>query len=352
MDKNNSETNSETTVKSEILPLTSKLKKWGKYMYKEGTTYIIFFALIILFTCFNKVFLSGENIYNLLTGSTYIIIAGMGIVFVMLTGGIDLSVGYIMSISCCTAAILMTKLGFTPILVFPICVAIGFILGLFNGVLAAKLKLFPLIITLATSTVFQGITYTITKGQTYQGMPEMFRTLATKKFIGLPIDVWVMFIIVALVWFILNKTRFGRDILAVGGNKECARLSGIKVDLITMLCYAICGAIFAFAALDMLAQQNLASASTGPGTEFICLTAAIIGGISMMGGKGNILGLVVGILIMQIISNGMMLAGMGSYTQYIVKGVILLCAVSFDVIKNRPHAKIRINKEKNSQIKQ
>lgn len=345
MDKNQLETNSAEGVNENKLPLKAKLGNFGKYLYKEGTTYIIFFVLIILFTCFNKVFLSGENLYNLLTGSTYIIIAGMGIVFVMLTGGIDLSVGYVMSISCCTAAILMTKSGVSPLFVFPICVLIGFVLGLFNGVLAAKLKLFPLIITLATSTVFQGITYTITKGQTYQGMPDSFRALATTKFLGLPIDVWIMFAIVALVWFVLNKTRFGRDILAVGGNKECARLSGIKVDLITMLCYAICGAVFAFAALDMLAQQNLASASTGPGTEFICLTAAIIGGISMMGGKGNILGLVVGILIMQIISNGMMLAGMGSYTQYIVKGVILLCAVSFDVVKNRPRAKIRIRKD-------
>jgi ribose/xylose/arabinose/galactoside ABC-type transport system permease subunit len=214
-----------------------------------------------------------------------------------------------------------------------------------NGVLTAKLKLFPLIITLATSTVFQGIAYTITQGQTFTGMPESFRALALLKFLGLPLDVWIAILFIGLTWFVLNKTHFGRNILAVGGNKECARLSGIKVEMITMLAYSICGAVFAFASLDMLAQQNLASSATGPGTEFICLTAAIIGGISMMGGKGNVIGLVIGILIMQIIANGMQLAGWGSYMQYIVKGIILLAAVSFDVMKNKPRGKMRIRKE-------
>jgi ribose transport system permease protein len=312
-----------------------KMRKGVSYAWQEGTTYIIFFVLLIFFECFNVKFLSGQNLYNLLTQSTYFMIAGMGIAFVMLTGGIDLSVGYEMAVVSNTSAILMLNFGFPVWTVFPIGMAIGFLLGCINGLITAKLKLFPLIVTLATSEVFKGIVYFITAGKTFSGMPDAFRALYTVKFLSIPIDVYLAVVIIVLTWLVLNKTKFGRDILAVGGNPECARLSGIKCDLVTVLSYGICGALFALASLDMLAQQNLTSSTTGPGTEFTCLTAAIVGGISMTGGKGNVFGLVIGICIMQIIANGMQLAGWGSYPQYIVKGIILLLAVAFDAFKNR-----------------
>ena len=141
----------------------------------------------------------------------------------------------------------------------------------------------------------------------------------------------------------LNKTNFGRSILAVGGNRECARLSGIKADFIQIMTFSITGAVFGIAALVMMAQQNMTSSTTGPGTEFTCLTAAIIGGISFKGGKGNVFGLVAGIFVMQIIANGMQLAGWGTYLQYAVKGAILLAAIGFDAIKNRPRPVVRIH---------
>jgi ribose transport system permease protein len=322
----------------------SRMRKGAKYAWQEGTTYIIFAVLLIFFECFNVKFLSGQNLYNLLTQSTYYIIAGMGIAFVMMTGGIDLSVGYEMAVVSNVSAILMLSCGFPTWSVFPIGMAIGFLLGCINGVITAKLKLFPLIVTLATSEVFKGMVYFITAGKSFSGMPADFRSLYTTKFLNLPLDVYLALVVIVITWLILNKTKFGRDILAVGGNPECARLSGIKTDLVTVLCYGICGALFALAALDMLSQQNLTSSTTGPGTEFICLTAAIVGGISMMGGKGNVVGLVVGIYIMQVIANGMQLAGWGSYPQYIVKGIILLLAVAFDAFKNRPEFAERFRK--------
>ena len=330
------------------LPLWGTLKRAGGYVWREGTTYIIFAVLLIFFTCMNPVFISGSNLYNILTGSTYIIIAGMGILFVMMTGGIDLSVGYIMATAACLAFVMISA-GIPVVITILLCVLVGFAMGLVNGFLAAKLKLFPLIITLATQMIFQGIALTISGGSTYYSLPDSFRAIFITEFLGVPMDVWIALICVVLAWFVLNKLRFGRDVLAVGGNKECARLSGIKVDLVTMLCYAICGAVFAFAGMDMIAQQNSASASSA-GIEFTCLTAAIIGGISMMGGKGNVVGLVFGIFIMQIIANGMQLAGLGSYAQYIVKGVILIAAVAFDVIKNHPRAKVRVHKDQASAV--
>ena len=167
----------------------------------------------------------------------------------------------------------------------------------------------------------------MTSSKSYSGMPEAFRALYKAKLLGLPLDVYLAIFIVAATWIVLNKTHFGRDVLAIGGNKECARLSGIKADLVQTLCFAITGAIFAIATIDMLA-----------------LTAAIIGGISMKGGKGNVVGMVAGILVMQIIANGMQLAHWGTYAQYTVKGIILLLAIAFDALKNRPKPMVRVRK--------
>ena len=307
-----------------------RLASAGRYLYQEGTVYIILAVLVAFFTLFNPVFLTRRNLYNLITQSTYIIIAGMGICFVMISGGIDLSVGNQMAVCGCVAGIIMTQTELPFFIVWPVCIVLGFAMGLLNGVIAARLRLFPLVVTIATSEVFKGIAYTITSSKSYSGMPAAFRALYKTKLFGLPLDVYLAIAVVAATWLVLNKTHFGRDVLAIGGNKECA----------------ITGAIFAVATLDMLAQQNMTSATTGPGTEITCLTAAIIGGISMKGGKGNVVGMVAGILIMQMIANGMQLAGWGSYTQYTVKGIILILAIAFDALKNRPRPAVRVRKEK------
>lgn len=323
----------------------AKLGAAGRYLYQEGTVYIILAVLVLMFSILNPLFLSWGNIYNLITQSTYIIIAGMGICFVMISGGIDMSVGNQMAVCGCTAAIIMLETDWPIWVIWPICMGIGFLMGCLNGVISAKLKLFPLVVTIATGEVFKGIVYTMTESKSYSGMPEAFRALYKMKVMGLPVDVYLTIAIVIITWLILNKTHFGRDVLAIGGNKECARLSGIRADLIQTLCFGITGLIFAIATIDMLAQQNQTSATTGPGTEITCLTAAIIGGISMKGGKGNVIGMVAGIFVMQMIANGMMLAGWGTYTQYTVKGIILIAAIAFDALKNRPKPMVRVRKD-------
>ncbi len=339
--------------------MNSKLKSATNYLWREGTVYIILAFLIILFSILNPVFFTGKNFYNLLTQSTYYIIAGMGIAFVMMSGGIDLSVGYEMAMISTTSAIFLQTYaamhgGDCPwwmILVIVLwAIVLGFAMGMLNGVIAAKLGIFPLIVTIATSEVFKGICYTLTKAKTYSGLPESFRVIYKVKFLGLPIDVYITVLIVLATWFVLNKTHFGRNVLAVGGNRECSRLSGIKADLVQMLCFGITGAVFGIAALDMMVQQNMTSATTGPGTEFTCLTAAIIGGVSMMGGKGNVIGLTCGIFVMQIISTGMQMAGWGTYLQYAVKGFILIAAISFDALKARPRPVVRVRREKKAEV--
>jgi len=333
----------------------SGIKGALSYAWREGTVYIILVALIILFSIVGRpYFFTWGNFKNILSESSYFVIAGMGIAFVMIGGGIDLSVGYEMAMVATSSYLLIQKLlagggEFTVglfILIILWGIVLGFVMGLINGIIVTKLKLFPLIVTMATSEVFKGICLTITQSKSYSGLPELFRSVYTVRLGwlgGLPVDVIIAFAIVLITWFVLNKTHFGRDILAVGGNRECARLSGIKADFIQTMTYAITGAVFGIAALDMMAHQNMTSATNGPGTEFTCLTAAIIGGISFMGGKGNVWGLTAGIFVMQIISTGMQLAGTSAYMQYAVKGIILLAAISFDAIKNKPRPAVRVH---------
>ena len=320
-------------------PIGKTLLKVGNYAYREGTVYIIFLVLALFFTILNPIFVSERNIMNILRSTAPYLIAGMGIMFVMLTGGIDLSVGYIMATAACICAMLI-NVGVPSGLAILIVIVIGLALGAINGLLASKLKIFPLIITLATQMVFSGLVAVIAgKGKHNVGVEHQW--LNTVELLNLPVSFWIGVLLIIAVWFVLNKMHFGRNILAVGGNKECARLAGINVDLTTVLCYSICGAFFALAGCVVMSVQGYADTTTGPGYEFVCLTAAIIGGISMMGGKGNVMGMVVGIFIMQIIGNGMQLAGIESDTQNIVKGAILLAAVAFDIFKNKPRAKIR-----------
>ena len=334
--------------------MSGRLKGAANYLWREGTVYIILAALILMFSFINPLFFSWRNIYNLISESSFLIIAGMGIVFVMISGGMDLSVGYQMAMVSSTSFILMDTFskanggdvpGWFVLVIFLWGAFLGFMMGLLNGMIITKLKLFPLIVTIATSEVFKGICFTITNSKTYSGLPATFRMIYTTKVMGLPLDVYIAMAVVLVTWFVLNKTHFGRDILAVGGNRECARLSGIRADLIHTLCFSLTGSIFGIAALDMMAHQNMTSANSGPGSEFTCLTAAIIGGLSPQGGKGNVVGLVAGIFVMQIISNGMQLAGWGTYLQYAVKGIILLAAIALDALKNRPKPVVRVHKE-------
>ena len=330
----------------------AQLKGALSYAWREGTVYIILVALIVLFSRMSPYFFTWANFKNIISESSFYVIAGMGIAFVMIGGGIDLSVGYEMAMVATSSFLIIQKMcpdgnftigHFLVIILWGI--VLGFVMGLVNGVLVTKLKLFPLIVTMATSEVFKGICLTFTQSKSYSGLPELFRVVYTKRVLDLPIDVYVAFVIVIITWFVLNKTHFGRDVLAVGGNRECARLSGIKADFVQTMTYAITGAVFGIAALDMMAHQNMTSATTGPGTEFTCLTAAIIGGISFMGGKGNVWGLTAGIFVMQIISTGMQLAGLGAYMQYAFKGLILLAAISFDAIKTQPRPVVRVHND-------
>jgi ribose transport system permease protein len=297
---------------------------------KKYTIMLILLALIVFFTLTSKYFFTVRNLTNILIQNTYFIIAAIGLSFVMIGGGIDLSVGYQMSLVGVVTAMLMTTYHIPVWAAVCLGLLVGTLLGLTNGLIVTNVKVFPLIVTIATSTIFQGLSYLISQAQTFRNYPAEFLLLTQGKVLGIPFDVILTVLIVLFASFVYHKTNLGWNVLALGGNEEASRLAGIKTKAIKTAVYAICGFFVAIATMIMISKANTTSSAFGPGTEFTCLTAAILGGISFMGGEGNMLGLVTGVFILAVLGNGMQLAGWGTYAQYIVKGIILLGAVTFD----------------------
>lgn len=308
--------------------------------------YAVMFILIILMALFSfssPYFLTIRNITNILTQNTYFIILAIGLSFVMIGGGIDLSVGWQMSLVGVITAMCMTQYNLPVWLCILIGIALGTFLGFFNGMIVANIRVFPLIVTIATSTVFQGLSYIISRAQTYRQYPEEFLFITKGKLLGVPFDILLTVFIVLLASFIYARTSYGWNVLAMGGNEEASRLAGIKTKAIKVSVYSLCGFFTAIATMVMIAKSNTTNSSFGPGSEFTALTAAIVGGVSFMGGEGNMLGLVTGVFILAVLGNGMQLAGWGTYAQYIVKGIILLGAVTFDEFQKNNRAAKRAN---------
>jgi ribose/xylose/arabinose/galactoside ABC-type transport system permease subunit len=297
---------------------------------KKYTIILVLLALMVLFTLASPYFLTMRNLTNIITQNTYFIVVAVGLSFVMISGGIDLSVGYQMSLVGIVSAMLMVVDHWPAWLAVLIGLLLGTTLGLLNGLIVTRIRIFPLIATLATSVIFQGISYLISQARTFRDYPPAFLVLTKPTVLGIPADVLLTLVIVILASLIYSETVYGLRLMGLGGNQEASRLAGIDIRGLRVSAYAVCGFLTAVATMVMIAKSNTTNSSFGPGTEFIALTAAIVGGISFMGGEGNILALVAGVFVLAVLGNGMQLAGWGTYAQYIVRGVILLGAVAFD----------------------
>ncbi len=307
--------------------------------------YVIFFVLvglIILFSILTPYFFTVQNLTNVFVQQSYVIIAAVGLSFVMISGGMDLSIGWQMSLVGVFTAVLMKNIGLPVWLSVILGCLLGITLGLFNGYAAIILNVHPLIVTLGTMTMFQGISYTVANQSVILNLPISFKFLGQGYLFGfIPFSVILMIIIVVIAAFILNKTFFGRYIYAVGSNAEAAHLAGINVKRVKLAVFAICGFFVSLATMVLFARTGSAAPATGPGTEFSCMTACVVGGISFKGGEGKMWGVVTGVLILGVLSNGMQLIGMGTYTQFIVKGLVLLGAVGFDTYQKASAQRVK-----------
>ncbi|MGL4052937.1 ABC transporter permease [Staphylococcus haemolyticus] len=287
--------------------------------------------LIILVSILNPSFLDLSNLLNLLRQISINGLIAFGMTFIILTGGIDLSVGSILALSSAFIALMITS-GVDPIIALIIGVLIGFVLGAVNGLLVTKGNMAPFIATLATMTIFRGLTLVITDGNpiTNLGDSYLFQLFGKGYFIGIPVPAVTMIIVFVILLIILQKTTFGRHTYAIGGNEVAAKISGIKVNKIKILIYGISGLMSALAGGILTSRLNSAQPTAGTSYELDAIAAVVLGGTSLTGGKGRIVGTLIGVLIIGVLNNGLNLLGVSSFYQQVVKGVVILIAVLID----------------------
>lgn len=303
----------------------------GRALAGKYAIVLVLGGIMALFTILSPQFLTQQNLTNILVQQSYVVIAAVGLAFVMIGGGMDLSIGYQISLVGVTSMALFKWYGLPLWPAVILGVGLGTLLGFFNGWVANRLKVHTLIVTLGTMTVFQGVSYTVSRQSVILNLPPEFKYLGQGYlFDTIPFSLILMVVVVGIASFILERTWFGRHVYALGGNEEATRLAGIDVEKVRLAVFAICGFFVSISSMVLFARSGSAASSTGPGTEFSCMTAAVLGGVSFKGGEGKMWGLVTGVFILGILGNGMQLIGMGTYAQYIVKGFVLLAAVGFD----------------------
>lgn len=285
--------------------------------------------LCIVITIVTPNFLSVSNITNVFTQVSVNAIIAIVMTFVILTGGIDLSVGSTLAISGAVGASIVKSTG-NVFLAIIVAAVIGIAVGLINGLLVSKGKLQAFIVTLATMTIFRGATLVFTDGTPISKLPEAFVKIGNGKLGFMPIPVIITIIIAIIAVYALSQTRFGRYLYALGGNEDASRLSGINTDKIKTLVYVVSGFASAIAGVIITSRIGSASPNAGTGFELDAIAAVVIGGTSLAGGEGTITGTLIGALIIGVLNNGLNLMNVSPFYQSIVKGLVILIAVLLD----------------------
>ncbi len=302
---------------------------------KDKAIWIVFIGLFIGFSMATPRFLSSNNLFTIARQVSMLGIASIGMTFVILIAGIDLSVGSIITLVNIIAAHLMVDRGFSMMAAVAVSLAIAVLVGTLNGFLVSTIGISAIIATFTTQIVFEGASYLISGGTPIYGFDERFKVIGQGYVGPVPVPVIIMIVCFALGSFILNKTYFGRYFYAVGGNEEASKLSGIRVGLVKYLVFALSGFFAGLAGIVMLSRTNSAQPTAGLGYEFDVITCVVLGGVSVSGGDGKMSNVIAGVLIIGILTNGMVLLNVSTYMQMIVKGIVLALAVGFDSIQKR-----------------
>jgi len=301
---------------------------------KKYAMYIVLLVMCVFFALTSKVFLKTSNILNLVRQSSMAGIGAVGVMFVILTGGIDLSIGSAISLQNILVAKMMVDLHIHPLPAVLLGILFITLTSTLNGVIVTKLKMPAMIVTLAFMNVYEGLAYITTNGLPVYGFNEKYRILGQGYVWIIPIPIIIMAAAFVIGAIVLNRSYFGRFIYAVGGNEQAARLSGLNVDRIKISAYAICGFFVGVAGMVMLSRVNSGQSNAGMGYEFDALIGVFLGGVSVSGGKGKLINVLAGVLVLAVLSNGMTLLNVGSYAQTVAKGFVLLFAVGFDCIQS------------------
>ncbi|MDN6193924.1 MAG: ribose ABC transporter permease, partial [Alkalibacterium sp.] len=281
----------------------NKIKRTGIFTYG---ILIFLIGLFIILSFSSPYFFTLANLTTVLRQVAVVGIITVSMTMIILTGGIDLSVGSMLGLCAVVLAKLMVS-GVNMVLAIIITLLVGMMLGIFNGFLVNEIKISPLISTLGTMTIFSGLTYMITEGKGIFGFPDNFSFIGQGYLLGIPVPILILVAVYAFGFFILTNTRYGRYLYGIGANEKASVLSGVDVKKVKYIAYMTSGLLSALAAVVMLSRVNSALPNLGEGLEFDVVTAVVLGGISVNGGEGRLQGVVIGLLIIAVLSNGMVL---------------------------------------------
>lgn len=322
------------------MSLINNIKRTIKHLdYSSLAPLIALIVLFVISSIASPYFLSTRNILNILRQASYTGIIALGMTFVIITGGIDLSVGSMTAFVGGITIMVLNALGggYLAVLVsILVALGIGTLAGSLNGFLVTKGRIAPFIVTLATMSIFRSMALYMSGAGEFRSYSNIYPQIGSSYFLGIPTPVWIFIIVTVSFHLLLNNTKFGRYACAVGYNERVARYSAIKVDLIKFVSYAITGLTVGITAILLSSRLNsVSSSNTGLSYELDAIAAVVIGGTTLSGGKGSILGTFIGAFVLGIINNMLNMLGVSPYLQGTVKGIVILGAVLMQYSKNQ-----------------
>ncbi|HWR11694.1 MAG TPA: ABC transporter permease [Rectinemataceae bacterium] len=333
-DTNKAKATSDDPAKGDMAVSKSRAQYY-KEIFKRYGLLISFFVLSLGISLLTPNFLSSRNLLNILRQSTIVGIMAIGTTFVIIGGGFDISVGSVLALSAALALGLQGSMHWA--LAAAIAILAGTLIGLLNGILAAKIHIVPMIATLGTSTIVRGLVYLYTGGYPINGQQPAFEVIGSGYLWGIPVPVIIMIALVVIFQFILSKTQLGRYCCAVGGNKEATRLAGVSVDFYHIMTFVVGGLMAGISGVVYASRLSSATPLAGQNYDMDAIAAVVIGGTSVSGGEGTVLGAMIGVLLLTVVTNAFNLLGVPVFIQYVIKGLIILVVVGFDSYsKKRP----------------
>lgn len=305
--------------------------------------YVILAAIVVesvVFAMLSDSFLTVDNLVNVALSIAITGILAVGMTFIILTGGIDLSIGSVLAVAGIVAAICAKSFGAAGVAIgIFAAIGVGVFSGFLTGVTVARFRVPPFVVTLAVLTIARGLAFIIADGYSestsVSDLPESFGIIGREKILGVPVPVITMVAVFAAGWFVLARTRFGRYVYAIGGNSEAAFLAGINVRSVTMWVYVINGLLVGIAGATLASRLGAGLANAGMQYELDVIAAVVVGGTSLMGGKGSVIATLLGAVFIGVLNNGLNLAGIDPYLQKIALGVVILLAVLADQIHKK-----------------
>ena len=301
----------------------------------ETILFLVVIVALVILSIQAEQFATIDNLLNQGRFLTEVSLVALIMTFVIVTGGIDLSVGSILGLSAIVLGVAWKKLGLPLPLAILVALSVGTLAGLFNGFIITRFKVPPLIATLATLALYRGLAEGISQARSIRGYPEWFFILGQGEFFGIPTQLWIVAFFTLLTGFILTYTTWGRATYAIGANETAARFSGIAVDKTKLFIYAASGFAASLAAIIFVSRVSTTRSDMGMGLELDAITAVVLGGTSIFGGKGTIVGTFFGLILIQILKNGLSLAGVKSDGTYIAIGLVLILTLLISNLFNR-----------------